>query len=86
MLILTGGLGVGKLTLQGRARAGWAMGIWLRALRLRSWPFTIKVVFRCFTLSTPPGACLRARGNGIFEVLGYDGCLPAEWGDNCQTS
>ena len=63
VLILTGGLGVGKTHFTKGVSRG--LGIWLRVLRLRSWPFTIKVVFRCFTLiytawSMPTSSRIRA--------------------------
>lgn len=72
VLILTGGLGVGKTHFtKGRlARAGrWAYGYGV--LRLRSsWPFTIEVVFRCFTLiytawSMPTSSRIRAFRCGL---------------------
>lgn len=61
------------------------MGIWLRALRLRSWPSTIKVVFRCFTFDLYRlEHAYELEDTGIFDVLGYEGACLLEWGEQFQ--
>ena len=65
MLILTGGLGVGKTHFTKGVSRGLGDGHMVTSLRSRSWLFTIKVVFRCFTLiytawSMPTSSRIRA--------------------------
>ena len=65
VLILTGGLGVGKTHFTKGVSRGLGDGHMVTSLRSPSWPFTIKVVFRCFTLiytawSMPTSSRIRA--------------------------